>query len=400
MADTLAFHPSRGLVRLCQGLTALGGITLAAGLAWRPERAWANVLLISIYLIGVALGGLVLVALHYVTGARWSTPVRRISEALAAVLPVGGIGLVLVLVIQPTLYPWYEAAAGAENASPLRELWLNRPFFLVRTLIYLGIWLAFAFAILRTSHRQDRTGESALTGRNLKLSAGFLVAFGVTCWLANSDWIMSLEPDWTSTVFGVYSFAGLFLSALAAVTLLAILLRQFGPMRSIISYDHLHDLGTLVFAFSCFWMYVWFCQYLLIWYTNHPVETIYLQRRWEGNWPTIMLLDVVLGWGIPFVVLLFRGAKCRPVILAFICLVVLAGRWMDLFLMIFPSQDAALAIPGVVEIGFALGAVGVFALVVLRTLSRNSLVPVHDPLLQQQGTAEAGDHGAAALGSH
>jgi len=408
MADTLAFHPPIRVVRLSQGLVAVGAIALAIGLLWVPERAWANVLLVSNYLIGLALGGLLLVALHYVTGARWSAPLRRVSEALAPILPVAGVGLLAVLLFQPTLYPWYEAAPSGENASPLREVWLNRPFFVVRAVVYLGIWLAFAFAILRTSHQQDRTGESVLTARSIKLSAAFLVAFGVTCWLASADWLMSLEsewlPDgtrkaanWTSTVFGVYNFAGLFLSALAAVTLLAILLRQFGPLRNVLTYDHLHDLGTLLFAFSSFWMYIWFCQYLLIWYTNHPAETVYLRHRWEGTWPTITLLDLVLNWGIPFAVLLFRGAKCRPVILGSVCVVLLAGRWVDLFLMIFPTQMAELAIPGVVEAGFVLGAVGIFSLVVLRALSKASLIPLNGPLVPRQSSADLGDQGAPAF---
>jgi len=205
------------------------------------------------------------------------------------------------------------------------------------------------------------------------------VAFGVTCWLASSDWLMSLEPDWTSTVFGVYNFAGLFLSALAAATLLAILLRQSGPLRNVVTEDHLHDLGKLVFAFSCFWMYVWFCQYLLIWYTNHPAETVYLRHRAEGAWPRVLLLDLVLNWGIPFVVLLPRWTKCRAWVLAPVCLILLAGRWVDLFLMIFPSQSQTLAIPGLAEAGFALGALGVLALAILWGLARAPLVPVNDP---------------------
>jgi len=384
MADTSAFHPPRWVLRFFQALTVLGAATLVGVLFLMPERAWANLLLLSNYLVGVGLGGLVLVALFYVTGARWSVPLRRVPEALSAALPVACVVLAVVLLCQPSLYSWYTGPPSGEEASPLRTFWLNRPFFVIRGLAYLGIWLAFAFAIVRTSRRQDQTGDAALTGRNVRLSAGFLLAFGVTCWLASSDWLMSLEPDWTSTVFGVYNFAGIFLSALATVTLLAIWLRRFGPLRAYLTEDHLHDLGTLVFSFSCFWMYTWFCQYLLIWYTNHPVETVYLRRRWEGTWPTILYLDLVLNWAIPFAVLLFRGAKCRPVILGSVCLVVLAGRWVDLFLMIFPSQGDALAIPGLAEAGFALGAVGIFALTVFRTLVKIPLVPIHDPLLLRE----------------
>jgi hypothetical protein len=380
MQASVPFNPPRGVLRLFQALAVVGGITLVAGLSLIPERTWANMLLASNYLVGLALGGLVLVALHYVTGARWSVPLRRLPEAMAVALPLAVAGLLAVLVLQPALYSWSAPVpTGEEHVSALRAFWLERPFFLVRALAYVAIWLTFAALIVRNSRRQDLTAEPRLTGKNVRLSAGFLVAFGVTCWLSSYDWIMSLEPDWSSTIFGVYNFSGLFLSALAGVALLAICLRRQASLKALITEDRLHDLGTLVFAFSSFWMYTWFCQYLLIWYTNHPEETSYLVRRWQGFWPAVGLIDVVLNWGIPFVVLLFRAAKRSPVVLAVVCLVVLVGRWVDLYLMIFPSQGAAVTLPGPAEAGIILGAVGVFTLAVLHTLGKASLVPIHDP---------------------
>src|SRR5262249_16847742 len=161
-----------------------------------------------------------------------------------------------------------------------------------------------------------------------------------TCWLASYDWIMSLEPEWASTVFGVYNFAGLFLSGLAAVILLVIWLRRQGPLQAVLNESHLHDLGTLLFAMSSFWMYTWFCQFLLIWYVNKPEETAYLRRRWQGGWAAWLFLDLALNWVIPFLVLLSRRAKCNPRVLGTVAVLVLAGRWVDLFLMIFPSQAA------------------------------------------------------------
>jgi hypothetical protein len=255
---------------------------------------------------------------------------------------------------------------------------LLRPFFLLRALAYLVIWLTFTVLVVRNSRRQDQTGDPALTRSNLRLSAGFLVAFGVTCWLSSYDWLMSLEPDWVSTLFGVYHFAGLFLSALAAVTLLAVWLRRDSHWRGLVTDDRLHDLGTLLFGFSNFWMYTWFCQYLLIWYTNRPEEVAWFQRRSVGPWPAVLLLDLALNWGIPFLVLLFRAAKRRPVILAAVALLVLVGRWVDLFLIIFPTQGETLARPGSLEAGLALGGTGLFALAVLRVFVQAPLVPVRE----------------------
>jgi hypothetical protein len=381
MPDQQVFQPSRWALGLAGILAVVGGATLAFGLFGAPPRAWANVLLVSNYLVGLALGGLLLVALFYVTGARWSVPLRRLPEALTAILPVAGLGLLAVLLFQPALFSGPAGThAAQDHASPLRSLWMERPFLLLRALAYLALWLAFAWGIVRNSRRQDQTGDPALTARNVRLSAGFLVVFGVTCWLSSSDWLMSLEPAWSSTIFGVYNFAGLFLSALAAVTLLSVWLRRSGPLRDLVTADRLHDLGTLLFAFSSFWMYVWFCQYLLIWYTNHPEETVYLRRRLEQPWFPFLLADLVLGWGIPFVVLLFREAKRRPAILGVVAVVILAGRWVDLFVMIAPSQGDTFAAPGLIEAGMALGAAGLAGLAVLWALGKAPIVPANSGL--------------------
>jgi hypothetical protein len=386
MPDSFAFRPRQWVILLFGALAALGALAFAGGVLLNPPRTWANVLLVSNYLIGLSTGSLVLIALLYVTGARWSVPLRRLPEALALALPVGAAGLAAVLLFQPSLYPWTaHSAPEAGHASPLRALWLERPFFLLRALAYLAIWMTFALLIVRHSRLQDRTGDPALTRSNSHLSAGFLVAFGFTCWLSSSDWLMSLEPDWTSTIFGVYHFAGLFLGALAAVALLAVWLRRRTTFQALVTEDRLHDLGTLLFGFSSFWMYTWFCQYLLIWYTNHPDETTWFLRRSVEPWPTVVLLALVLNWGIPFVVLLFRNAKRSPILLAMAALVILVGRWVDLFVIIFPTQEQMIAEPGWIEGGLVLGAAGIFGLTVLHALAAAPLVPVRDPLLDWTG---------------
>ncbi|MHB1427050.1 MAG: hypothetical protein ACYC3I_28170 [Gemmataceae bacterium] len=372
-------------VLLFQSLSLLGGIALAMGLFLTPQRTWANVLVLSNYLLGLGLGGLLIVALHYVTGAQWSVPVRRVPEAMTAVLPVGAMGMVAVLLFRPSLYRWLVAADQVPD-SPLGHLWLNRPFFLLRALAYLAVWMAFAAAIVRTSRRQDGEHDAAPTATNLRLSAAFLVAFGFTCWLASSDWIMSLEPKWSSTIFGVYNFAGILLTSLAAVTLLALWLQRHGPLSAALSEDHFHDLATLLFGFSSFWMYIWFCQYLLIWYANQPEETTYYVRRWQGTWPGLMLLDVVFNWGIPFCLLLFRAAKRSPGVLGAICLLVLIGRWFDLFVMIFPSQGEAMSVPGVLELGLLCGAAGVTGLIFFWSFGNAPVVPRNDPRLCEESS--------------
>ncbi len=262
-----------------------------------------------------------------------------------------------------------------------RQLWLSLPFFRGRTLAYVVIWTLFAWAILSASRRQDADGDFSHTRTNVRLSAAFIIVFAVTFWLASYDWVMSLEPDWYSTIFGVYNFAGLFVSGLAMITLLLLSLRK-GPLEDVVSRQHLHDLGKLLFAFSTFWMYLWFSQYMLIWYANVPEETAYFVRRMHGFWQPLFLLDMVLNWVVPFLVLMPRGTKVRPAVMRNVCVVLLLGRWLDLYLMIFPGTHA-LPVIGIWEIGMVLGGAGVFGLAVFSGLKKAALVPVKDPYLPE-----------------
>jgi hypothetical protein len=378
----LRFRPPWGVIGLCGGLALLGGAALVAGLLRDPERAWLNVLLVSYYLLSLGLGGLVFVAIQYVTGAGWSVALRRVPEAMAAVLPVAAVGLAAVFLARPSLYPWVVAAAGeAGTAPPLRQGWFKLPFFLARAAFYLACWLALGFALVHTSRRQDRDGDPARTRTNVRLSAAFLVVFALTFWLASQDWLMSLDAEWSSTIFAVYQFAGLLLGGLAAIILLAVCLRWLGPFRNVLTAAHLHDLGKLLLGFSTFWMYLWFFQYMLIWYVNDPEEAAWFTRRLHGDWAPLFVLNTVLGWGIPFVVLLPRATKQRAGVLAAVSLVVLVGRWLDLYLQILPRAGGPPLAGAASELGLLAGAAGLFGLVFFVALGRVALVPVGDPYL-------------------
>jgi hypothetical protein len=348
-----------------------------------PSATWANFLLISYYLLGLGLGSLVFVAFLYVSGAGWGVALRRMPEAMAALILVACVGVAVVLLFYPSLYPWSERASeGAESGATFRDLWLSRPLFLVRALVYFTLWTAFARAIVRASRRQDEDGRIGHTDTNIHLSAAFLVVFGATCWLSSVDWIMSLEPEWPSTIFGVYHFSGLFLGALAAMTAVAIYLERQGALRGILSAEHLHDLGKLLFSFSSFWMYIWFSQYMLIWYVNNSEETSYFVRRLEGGWRFLFFLNVLLNWVVPFLVLMPRATKGSPKILLTVALVVLVGRWLDLYIMILPPLvERPLQAFGLVEAGLTVGGVGLFLLSVPRSLGKASLIPSNDPFL-------------------
>jgi hypothetical protein len=378
------YRPPFAVVSACACLIAVGGVALLTGIYQTPHRVFPNLLVESYFFLSLGLGGSVFVALQYVTAAGWSVAFRRVPEAMAATLPAAALFIFLVLVASPSLYYWTAPRTDvAEAANQLHDDWFQRWFFLVRSAVYLISWLILSWALVRNSRLQDQDHELSHTRKNVRFSAAFLTIFAISFWLASSDWLMSLEPDWSSTIFGLYQFAGLFLGGLAGIIVLANCLRWLGPFRRVLSREHLHDLGKLLFGFSSFWMYVWFCQYLLIWYVNNPEETGWFTRRLNGAWGMLLLVNVILNWGVPFLVLLPKATKQSAVVLTAVALVVLAGHWLDLYLVILPTSGEPDLISAAWEIGLALGAAGLFALLFFAGLARAPLIPVADPYLSE-----------------
>ncbi|MEW5983157.1 MAG: hypothetical protein AB1806_12430 [Acidobacteriota bacterium] len=367
--------------RLAGTAGALAAAMLIAGIAAGDDRAWAGWLIASFGVLTVGLAGLTFMAIQYVTGAQWAVALRRIPEAMTAAIPVGGIAVLALVLIRPGPYPWTHELHGHGGSLAFKAVWLSWPFLLARGIASVAVWTAFARALVSNSRRQDADGDAAYTRRNIRLSVATLIVLALSLSLASFDWIMSLEPEWYSTIFGVYQFAGLFSSGLALIVLLAVWLRR-GPLAGVVSDEHLHDLGKLLFAFCTFWMYIWFSQYMLIWYANLPEETSYFAVRTRGIWEPLFLLNMLLNWAIPFAVLLGRSPKRRPEILSKAALVVLAGRCLDLYLMVAPPIAARTpsAPPlGTWELVSLVSLAGATAWIIWRSLSGAPLVPTRDP---------------------
>lgn len=358
-------------------LAAIGAVALIDVLFLSSGSAWAA-LAAGYLLTGFGLAGVVFVAIQYACGAGWSVAFRRVPEAMASILPAGLAILLAVFLARPSLYPW----TLHEPHAAFQRIWLRWPFFLGRAAVYMAVWIAFAVAIVRTSRRQDEDNSIRHTRRNVRLSIVFLVCFALTFWLASFDWIMSLEPGWASTIFGIYNFAGMFSSGLALLVLLALWLRR-GALRDFVNEEHLHDLGKLLFAFSTFWMYIWFSQYMLIWYANISEETAYYVARLRGAWAPLFLLNMLLNWAVPFAALLPRAPKRSPRALARVAAVVLAGRVLDVYLMIAPSAQGVRPHLGVGEVLLLPGIAAVVVLAFYRGLRAASPVPVNDPYLEE-----------------
>ena len=296
-------------------------------------------------------------------------------------LPVGSVATFIAVACVGALYEWSHAS-HVEGDAILegKAAWLNSGFFFVRSLIYLTVWLAFSWAIRRNSLRQDVDGDEIHTRRNTTLSALFLVVFALTFTLASIDWIMSMEPHWYSTVFAVYNFSGLFTSTLATMLLVLITLRRLGRLPELRD-DHLHDLGKLTLGFATFWCYIWFCQYMLIWYSHIPEETAWYAHRQVGGWSVIHVANPIIGWLIPFLVLLPRPAKRNPKTLVRVAVLLLFARWFDLYYMVNPVVMPDGPALGLWEVAPMVAALSIGTLVLFRILDSHPLVPRRDPYL-------------------
>lgn len=370
----------KGWRRALWVLAILSTLVAVAGIMIAPERSGAGVLLGVIYVLGLALAGLLFVALQNVTGASWSVVFRRVPDAMASTLPIAAVLSLAVLALIPTLYEWSHAdVVAADPLLATKAAWLNPTFFVIRTVVCMAVWLLFAFLVVTVPLRRAKANGGSSDVRPVGASAAFLAFFAVTFSVLSFDWIMSLEPHWFSTVYALYNFSGLFLGGLAVVTFFVIVLRRLGPLDGVVRNDHLHDLGKLLLGMSTFWAYIWFCQYMLIWYTNIPEETAHFVARGEGTWGVLFLVNLFANWLIPFVVLLPREAKRSETVLLAMSVLLILGRWLDLYLLIGPPFYDGEPRFGVWEILPVLGALSLFVLAFFHALGRTGSVPRGDP---------------------
>ncbi|MBN1599519.1 MAG: hypothetical protein JW894_14585 [Bacteroidales bacterium] len=347
------------------------------------ERFWANFLLNNVFAIVISLCGLVFIAIHNLGNSGWQVAIQRIPEAVSMYLPFGSI-LMFIIVISMCfdanhLYHWVHPEGDV--ILEMKKGYLNVPFFSIRTLIYLAGWTFMAIWLRKVSLKNDRDNDIKYYRKSITISAIFIVFFAITSSMAAWDWIMSLEPHWFSTLFGWYVFSGLLVSGVAVITLITVLLKKTGYMPQV-SKEHLHDLGKYLFAFSILWAYLWFSQYMLIWYGNIPEETVYFIERLKG-FNTLFFINLFINFGFPFLALMTRNSKRVPIILALVSIVVLIGHWLDFYLLVMPGTLGENAQIGFVEIGMTLGFMGFFLFIVFTALSHANLIPVNHPYLKE-----------------
>jgi len=377
------FKIKQSLFNWLSGATAIGVLTLIVGVVL-SERIWPNILLAAWYVTGIGFSGIMFVAIHYVSNAGWGVIIRRIPEAMFSVLFIGFLLMILVVLGAHHIYEWTHLDVVANDPVLLgKQPWLNLPGFIGRIPIYFGLWFLLGKPILNHSRKQDKTGNIIHTKKSVRWSAAFLYLGGIAFVIASFDWIMSVEPHWFSTIFGFYNFAGMFDAGLAFMIILLIFLRRSGYLPQL-KNDHLHELGRYLFAFTTFWIYIWFSQHMLIWYANLPEETGYYLIRHFGAFGVLTVVNILLNWFIPFTILLFRNTKRseKPLILA--SSIVLVGHWTDLYLMIFPPLlNENIPVFGLMEIGIFIGIFGIVCWTVLGSLSKWNMIPMGDPYLEE-----------------
>ena len=359
---------------------AAGAAVSLDGLLLTPRQFLQSYLMAYMLCLGVTLGCLALGMVHQLSGGAWGVVLRRSIGAASRVLPVMTAMFLPIAIGMSFLYPWTNADLVAHNELlQHKRLYLNTSFFLVRAAVYFTIWNALAYFLSAWSLEQDRSPDPRIASRMQRLSAGGLLCYGLTITFASFDWLMSLDPEWFSTMYGVLIIGGQGLSSMAFLITIVAWLSRRPPLDRIVMPSHFHDLGNLMLAFVMLWAYFSFSQYLIIWAGNLPLEISWYQHRLDTSWRAVGVGLIVFHFAVPFVLLLSRATKRERAAIVKVAAWILVVRVVDLFWLIAPAfhpQGVSVSWLDVV-LPLSLGAVwlGCF----FRQLRGRPILPVHDP---------------------
>ena len=373
--------------------TAIGIIASIDG-GHLGQKFMANFLSNSFFFFSIGISALFFLALQYATETGWYVAVKRLIEAIAGFLPVG-IGLVLITLLTLSfmsgghVYMWMDSEVMTPEGSHYDELaagkgaYLNLTFFWIRTIAYMAVYYIFWKGFKNRSLAQDENPADAVDihFKNYRKGALFLVFFAVFSSTSAWDWIMSIDVHWFSTLFGWYIFAGAWCSTMVILVILTLYLKKLGYLPKV-NDSHIHDIGKWVFATSFLWSYMWFSQYMLIWYANIPEETTYYLMRIE-NYKLVYFGMFFINFAFPMLILMSRDAKRNAGILTVVGLIILVGHWLDVWVMVMGGSMGPTASFGFLELGLGLLFLGVFIRVILVNLTKAPLTPKHHPFLDE-----------------
>jgi hypothetical protein len=366
------------LVMIVVGIAAL--VTAFAG---NPVRGWANILLNNVYFLSLAVGALVFVAIQRVSHSGWSAGFIRVPEAMAGYLPVAAVMLLVMILGAPSLYHW--AAPSVTDHDLLlafKSPYLNLPFWILRMVIYLGLWILMFVIIRRLSLKEDSMGGLEIFRKLEHRSKVFIFIVLITFSFAMIDWIMSIDAHWYSTVFALKDFVAAFHHAAIVITFIVLLMNQRGHFP-FLNKSHLGDFSRYIFMLCIIWGYFWFSEFMLIWYANIPEETAYFLPRMRGEgWNFYFYANILINWFLPFVLLMPKATARNRTFLKIVIPFLIVGQFIDLYVQIFPGTVGQQVL-GFQEIGTFVGFAGLFMLVTGWTLSRAGLYAVNHPFLSE-----------------
>jgi hypothetical protein len=362
----------------------LGAVACAILGAANPKQFFFSWLVSFLFFLSLALGGLFFVLIQYASQGGWGIVLRRIGETVFATMPVMVALSVPVFLGVHDLYEWSHAGAAEHDALlQWKSPYLNVPFFLIRAALYFAVWSFIAILYYRGSRGQDVTGDPAVSARLRRLAGPSLIVLALTQSFASIDWIMSLTPHWYSTMFGVYFFAGSFVGFIALLSVIAVAMRRAGLLDTVISAEHLHDVGKFLFAFTAFWAYISFSQFFLMWYGNLPEETIWFKARMEGSWLQVSMLLLAGHFLAPFFYLMGRSVKRNGATLAIGGAWLLVMHFVDLYWQVMPTLHPEGFRPSLLDLAALVTVGGCFVAAATWLLRRQALVPVRDPRLAE-----------------
>ena len=370
-------------------LVGAAGVVLALLGVWLNLAQFFRAYLVAyLFWSGLSLGCLALLMLHHVVGGAWGAMIRRLLEAGTRTLPLMVVLFVPLLYGLTTLYSWARPEVVAHDVLLQHKSgYLNVPFFLQRAAAYFAIWLIVMFFLNHWSRQQERVAgapqERHVQRRLRLLSAPGLMLYVLTVTFAAVDWVMSLEPHWYSTLYGVVILVGQILAALALAIVLITQLAEVPPVSTVLTPQHLHDLGNLLLAFVMLWAYIGFSQFLIIWSGNLPEEVPWYIHRTQGGWEWLGRFVLLLHFGLPFVVLLSRTSKRRAQVLGRLAAGLLMMHLLELFWLVLPAFSPSSLVIHWLDVGLPIGMGGLWMAVFVWQLQRRALLPLHDPRLQE-----------------
>ena len=350
-----------------------------------PAQFFRSYLFAYVFWIGLALGSLAITLLHHLSGGRWGAVVRRVLESGTRTFPLLALLFLPLIPGMESIYIWSDQKLVAtDQALQHKSFYLNVPFFLTRTAIYFAVWFLLAYLLNKWSKQEDQASTPRLQSRFQFLGGIGLLLYGLTATFAAVDWMMSLEPHWFSTIYGLLVIVGQVLSAFAFVIAVASILMQHKPLSDVITSTQFHDLGKLMFAFVMIWAYLAFSQFLIIWSGNLPEEIPWYKHRLTHGWQMMALFLVIFHFALPFLLLLSRDLKKNPRFLVWVALGVLVMRVVDLFWMIGPEFHTEGLGIHILDILLPIGMGGIWLAFFFWQLKGWPLVPVNDPNLQEE----------------